>query len=88
MAQQPDDPFLHHALGQLQAAQARWPEARRAFAAARRVDPANPVYALNLAISLDRMGQREEALNYYRATLKTGGAKRLRPGYPSGRQAH
>ena len=70
LAQQPDDPFLHHALGQLQAAQARWPEARRAFAAARRVDPANPVYALNLAISLDRMGQREEALNYYRATLK------------------
>ena len=70
LARQPDNPFLHLALGRLLAERARWPEARRAFAAARRIDPANPVHALNLAISLDRMGQREEALNYYRATLK------------------
>ena len=70
LARQPDNPFLHLALGRLLAERARWPEARRAFAAARRLEPANPVHVLNLAISLDRMGQREEALNYYRATLK------------------
>lgn len=70
LSKQPDEPYLHVVLGRLQAAQARWPEARRAFSYAHRIDPANPVYALNLAISLDRMGQREEALEYYRATLK------------------
>ena len=70
LSRQPDEPYLHVVLGRLQAAQARWPEARRAFSSAHRIDPANPVYALNLAISLDRMGQREEALEYYRVTLK------------------
>ncbi len=70
LSKQPDEPYLHVVLGRLQAAQARWPEARRAFSYAHRIDPANPVYAVNLAISLDRMGQREEALEYYRVTLK------------------
>lgn len=70
LSRQPDEPYLHVVLGRLQAAQARWPEARRAFSYAHRIDPANPVYSLNLAISLDRMGQREEALEYYRVTLK------------------
>ena len=70
LSRQPDEPYLHAVLGRLQAAQARWPEARRAFSAARRIDPANPVYALNLAISLDRMGRRQEALEHYRTTLQ------------------
>lgn len=70
LSKQPDEPYLHVVLGRLQAAQARWPEARRAFSTAHRIDPANPVYALNLAISLDRMGEREEALEYYRVTLR------------------
>ena len=70
LARQADNPFLYASLGQLLAAQTRWPEARQAFSAAHRIDPANPVYTLNLAISLDRMGHREEALNYYRTTLK------------------
>ena len=70
LSKQADNPFLYATLGKLLAAQTRWPEARQAFSAAHRIDPANPVYALNLAISLDRMGQRDEALSYYRATLK------------------
>ena len=70
LSKQADNPFLYATLGQLLAAQTRWPEARQAFSAAHRIDPANPVYALNLAISLDRMGHRDEALNYYRATLE------------------
>ena len=70
LSKQADNPFLYATLGQLLAAQTRWPEARQAFSAAHRIDPANPVYVLNLAISLDRMGHREEALNYYRATLE------------------
>ena len=70
LSKQPDNPFLHAVMGRIQAEQARWAEARQAFAVAHRIDPANPVYLLNLAISLDRLGQREEALGYYRATLK------------------
>ncbi len=70
LSRQPDNPFLYVTLGQLLAAQTRWAEAQQAFSAAHRMEPANPVYTLNLAISLDRMGQREEALSYYRITLK------------------
>ena len=70
LSKQPDNPFLYVTLGQLQAEQARWAEARQAFSAAHRLEPANPVYTLNLAISLDRMGLRDDALSYYRATLK------------------
>lgn len=83
LARQPDEPYLHAALGRLQAAQARWPEAHRAFSTAHRIDPANPVYAINLAISLDRMGRWEEALEYYRTTLKlveqSGSSLDIRP---------
>ena len=70
LAGQPENPFLHGILGQLQAAQGRWPAARQSFSAAHRMEPVNPYYTLNLAISLDRMGQREQALKYYRATLR------------------
>lgn len=72
LSRQPDEAYLHGVLGQLQAAQTRWPAAQRAFSAAHRIDPANPVYALNLAISLDRMGRRQDALEYYRTALKLG----------------
>lgn len=70
LLKQPDKPFLHVTLGQLMAAQSRWPEAQQAFLAAHRIEPASPVYSLNLAISLDRMGQKGKALDYYRTTLK------------------
>ena len=70
LSKQPGAAFLHGTLGQLQAAQGRWPAARQSFSAAHRIDPANPAYAVNLAISLDRMGQRAQALKYYRTTLK------------------
>ena len=70
LAKQPGEPFLYATLGQLQAAAARWAEASQAFSTAHRIDPASPVYAMNLAVSLDRMGRREQALQYYRATLK------------------
>ena len=70
LSKQPGAAFLHGTLGQLQAAQGRWSAARQSFSAAHRIEPANPAYAVNLAISLDRMGQRAQALKYYRTTLK------------------
>ena len=70
LSKQPDEPYLHAVLGQLLTVQARWSAARQAFSAAHRLEPANPVHALNIAISLDRMGRHEEAIEYYRSALK------------------
>lgn len=66
----PDQPLLHFTLGKLQATQAHWAEAQQAFFEAYRLDSANPDYALNLAISLDRLGQPRAALDYYNVALE------------------
>jgi len=66
----PEDPFLHFTLGNIYAAQLRWPEAQQAFFDAYRFDSTNPDYANNLAISLDHIGQSESALDYYQTALK------------------
>lgn len=78
MQKNPEHAFLHFTLGNIYAAQQRWPEAQQAFFDAHRIDSANPDYALNLAVSLDRMGQRQPALDYY------GTALRLAEQNPSG----
>lgn len=61
--------FRRFAQGADMAAQARWPQARQAFFEAHRLAPAHPGYALNLAISLDRLGRSEQALHYYHLAL-------------------
>lgn len=61
--------FRRFAQGADLAAQARWPQARQAFFEAHRLAPAHPGYALNLAISLDRLGRSEQALHYYHLAL-------------------
>ena len=66
----PDQPFLHFTLGNIYAAQQRWPDSQQAFFDAHRIDSSNPDYALNLAISLDRIGQRQPALDYYNTALR------------------
>ena len=66
----PDLPVLYFTLGNIYAEQARWAEAQQAFFDAYRQDSSNPDYALNLAISLDRMGQGAAALDYYNTALK------------------
>lgn len=66
----PDNPYLYFTLGTVYAGQQRWAEAQQAFFDAYRNDSSNPDYALNLAISLDRLGQRETALDYYNVALK------------------
>lgn len=70
LVDQPDNPFLYFTLGKLQASQLRWPEAKQAFLEAHRIDSANPVYVLNLAISLDRMGQGKAARDYYLSAVE------------------
>ena len=68
--QNPEQPFLYFTLGNIYAAQQRWPESQQAFFDAHRLDSGNPDFALNLAISLDRVGQRQPALDYYSTALR------------------
>ncbi|MCC6206791.1 MAG: tetratricopeptide repeat protein [Gammaproteobacteria bacterium] len=70
LRQEPEAPYLHFALGTLFVAQARWPEAQQAFFDAYRYDPARADYAFNLAVTLDRLGQRGAAASYYRRALE------------------
>ena len=62
-------PLLHFALGGAHARAGRWAEAERAFREARRLDASHPDYAFNLAVSLDRQGRHQAALDYYREAV-------------------
>jgi TolA-binding protein len=66
----PEHAFLHYTLGNLYASQQRWADAQQAFFDAHRFDSSNPDYAMNLAVSLDRLGQAQTALDYYQTALK------------------
>ncbi len=69
IATQPGASFLHFTLGNQYAAQSRWAEAQQAYFQAYASDPEHPDFAYNLAISLDRMHQTKQALEYYRRAL-------------------
>ena len=65
----PDSHYLHFTLGNIFAAGNRWAEAQQAFFDAYRLNSGSPDYALNLAISLDHIGQYAAAVDYYNAAL-------------------
>ncbi|MFC1750566.1 tetratricopeptide repeat protein [Pseudomonadota bacterium] len=69
LQEEPTAAYLHFALGNEYAAQARWPEAQQAYFEANRYAVNNADYAYNLAVSLERIGQPQAALNYYRTAL-------------------
>jgi tetratricopeptide (TPR) repeat protein len=69
IAQQPAA-YLHFGLGNLYAAQGRWPEAQNAYFEAQRLAPDSPDYAFNLAVSLEHIGQPKAALDYYQRALR------------------
>lgn len=77
--QNPGADYLHFALGNNFARQRRWPEAQQEFFSAYTGNPENPVYALNLAVSLDHLGQHKAALAYYQVALKHNKEERMRP---------
>ena len=66
----PDQHFLHFTLGNIYAAGNRWAQAQQAFFDAYRLNTTNPDYVLNLAISLDHIGQYQAALDYYNVALE------------------
>ena len=69
LAVDPEDPRSHFTLGSYYAQQRRWADAQTAFFAAARRAPDNADYAFNLAVSLDRLGQGEAALTWYRRAV-------------------
>ena len=69
----PSSAALRFTLGGLYAAQSRWNEAQAAYFEAYRLEPDNPDLAFNLAVSLDQLGQRRLAADFYERALN--GAK-------------
>jgi Flp pilus assembly protein TadD len=66
--------FLHFTLGNLYADQGRWPAAQQAWFQAHALEPANPDYAFNLALGLERMAQLRLAADFYRRALELAAA--------------
>jgi hypothetical protein len=75
LANQPESAPLHFSLGNQYAQQSRWTEAQGAYFKAYSGDPENADYAFNLAISLDRLHQRNLALDYYQRALALAGKR-------------
>jgi tetratricopeptide (TPR) repeat protein len=69
LQQDPQAAHVHYLLGNVYARQTRWAEAQQAYFDAYKQDPKNTDYVYNLAVSLDHLGEREAALNYYRQAL-------------------
>lgn len=69
LAEQPDSPHLHFALGNLYASESRWAEAQQAFFKAHVADPDNADILYNLAVSLDHLHQDRLAAQYYTRAL-------------------
>lgn len=76
LSKQPNAPALHFALGNLYARQERWSEAQQAYFNAYSVDPDNPDFIVNLAISLDHLHQSKLAAQYYRMALAAAETRR------------
>ena len=70
LGEQPDSPSLHFALGNRYAEQARWAEAQLAYFNAYRLEPHNAELAFNLAVSMDRLGQKSSAAQHYQQALQ------------------
>ncbi len=66
----PNDPSLKFSLGNSYAKEGRWIEAQEQYFLASSTELSNPVYALNLAISLDQLGKHTEAVHFYRKALE------------------
>jgi len=64
-----NNPEVHLALGHALGEQSKWKSAQQSYFKAFSLSPNNTVYAYNLAVSLDRMGQYQAARTYYKKAL-------------------
>jgi Flp pilus assembly protein TadD len=69
LAADPQASAVLFALGNLYAQQSRWADAQQVYFRAYVTAPDNANFAFNLAVSLDKLGQRKLALEYYRKAL-------------------
>ncbi|WP_373019818.1 tetratricopeptide repeat protein [Thiomicrorhabdus sp.] len=65
LVKHPDSAILNYALGNIYAGEKDWDKAQVAYFDAHRLDETNPDYLVNLAISLDHLGQYALAEKYY-----------------------
>jgi Flp pilus assembly protein TadD len=70
LREQRDSAALHFALGNVYSGQSRWGEAQTAYFNAYSIDSTNAELALNLAVSLDHLGQKKMAIQYYGRALE------------------
>lgn len=70
ISQQPDSAALYFALGHQYVEQLRWSDAQQAYFNALTMEPNNALFAFSLAISLDHLGQRKVAAQYYLQALQ------------------
>ena len=68
--EQPDSSPMYFALGNLYASQERWGEAQQAYFNAYKLESKNAVLAYHLAISLERLGKKNLAAQYYQNALE------------------
>jgi len=70
LKQHPDAAHLYFALGTLFSKQNKWPEAQSAYFSAWSANNENPDYTYNLAVSLDHLDKKSQALKFYTLSLK------------------
>ncbi|HXZ50280.1 MAG TPA: tetratricopeptide repeat protein [Usitatibacter sp.] len=71
LAASPRSAALQATLGNLYASQERWGEAQAAYFEAHRLQPENADVTFDLAVSLDHLGQRKLAADFYRQALES-----------------
>jgi len=69
LQEEPTAAHLYFSVASEYALQSRWPEAQQAYFQAFHYAPENADYAFNLAVSLEKMGQSQSAITYYRRAL-------------------
>lgn len=72
MAEKTGAASVRAALGNVYASQSKWQAAQQEYFEAFRMEPDNANHAYNLAVSLDQLGERALALEYYRKALVLG----------------
>ena len=70
LADQPRSAALHFALGNLYAEQSGWGDAQQYYFNAHTLEPSNAQFSFNLAVSLDHLGQRKLAAQFYQQALQ------------------
>jgi len=69
LAAEPAAHVLNFTLGNQFAQQGRWAEAQQQYFKAFTADPENADFAYNLAVSLDHLHQKPQAIEFYRRSL-------------------